>query len=53
MANTTGTILTCPNPTCGCRLHIEQPCPHGTTYRCACGEPLGQAGDFPLADAHR
>lgn len=37
MANETGTILTCTNADCGCRLRIEEPCPHGDTYTCACG----------------
>ena len=53
MPNTTGTLLTCTNEECRCRILIEEPCPHGTTYRCACGYPFTEAGDFPLADAHR
>ncbi len=40
MANETGTTLTCNNDGCDCRLRIEQPCPHGDTYTCACGHPL-------------
>ena len=35
-----GTVLTCSNPNCGCRLRIEQPCPRGDTYSCACGHEL-------------
>jgi hypothetical protein len=35
--NEPGATLTCENPDCGCRLRIEQPCPHGDTYTCACG----------------
>ncbi len=27
-----GTILTCSNRECGCRLSIEQPCPHGDQH---------------------
>jgi len=50
MANETGTILTCTNDSCGCRLRIEVPCPHGETYTCACGHPFEEA-DGPLADA--
>ena len=53
MSNLTGTILTCTNAECGCRLRIERPCPHGAAYTCACGHVFEQAGDFPLADANR
>jgi metallothionein len=49
-ANEAGVELTCTNPDCGCRLRIEQPCPHGDQYTCACGHPL-QSTDAPLADA--
>lgn len=35
--NESGTVLTCTNEECDCRLKIEQPCPHGDTYKCACG----------------
>lgn len=38
--NEAGALLTCSNPECGCRLRIEQPCPHGDTYICACGHEL-------------
>ncbi len=38
--NTAGTLLTCDNPECGCELQINTPCPHGTSYSCACGHPL-------------
>jgi hypothetical protein len=44
MANEPGVTLTCTNESCGCRLRIEQPCPHGDTYTCACGHPLTDAG---------
>ena len=39
-ANQVGTVLTCSNHDCGCRLRIESPCPHGDTYTCACGHPF-------------
>ncbi len=51
MANEPGTILTCTNAVCGCRLHIEEPCPHGDTYTCACGHPFQAAIPGPPADA--
>ena len=38
--NQSGTILTCTNTDCGCKLRIEQPCPHGDEYKCACGHTL-------------
>ena len=38
--NVTGTRLTCTNADCDCELQINRPCPHGTTYTCACGHPL-------------
>lgn len=38
--NEAGTVLTCTNPECGCRLRIEKPCPHGDTYTCACGHEM-------------
>ncbi len=31
------TLLTCSNDDCGCQLRIEQPCPHGDVFTCACG----------------
>jgi hypothetical protein len=40
MPNMTGTMLTCTNASCGCRIKIVAPCPDGTTYTCACGHPL-------------
>jgi hypothetical protein len=43
--NQPGTILTCTNPECGCRLRIEAPCPHGDNYTCACGHPFVAAGN--------
>ena len=43
ITNEAGTVLTCTNPDCGCLLRIEQPCPHGDTYTCACGHPLTDA----------
>lgn len=42
--NEVGTVLMCSNSECGCRLRIEQPCPHGDTYKCACGH------DFEVQD---
>ena len=41
--NVAGTTLTCANEECGCRLRIEEPCPHGTTYQCACGHEFTAA----------
>jgi hypothetical protein len=41
--NVAGTRLTCTNPDCDCELQINRPCPHGTTYTCACGHPLEPA----------
>jgi hypothetical protein len=38
--NTAGTHLTCTDDDCACELEIISPCPHGTTYTCACGYPL-------------
>lgn len=38
-ANEPGTVLTCTDGR-GCRLRIEEPCPHGETYTCACGQEL-------------
>ena len=35
-----GTTLTCTNADCDCRLTIEEPCPHGDEYHCACGHLL-------------
>jgi hypothetical protein len=48
--NVTGTVLSCTNSDCGCRLRIQEPCPHGDTYRCACGHPLEAVGSGPMAD---
>jgi hypothetical protein len=48
--NQTGTILTCTNDDCDCRLRIEEPCPHGDTYTCACGHPFVDAATGPLSD---
>ena len=49
--NERGTILICTNEGCRCRLRIEEPCPHGDTYTCACGHAFEAAGGSPLADA--
>jgi hypothetical protein len=38
--NTAGTRLTCTDEDCACELEIVSPCPHGSTYTCACGHPL-------------
>jgi hypothetical protein len=35
--NVAGTRLTCTNADCDCELQINTPCPHGSTYTCACG----------------
>ncbi len=51
MANETGTVLTCTNADCGCRLRIEQPCPHGDTYTCACGHTFEEAPHDPIVNA--
>ncbi|HMJ77056.1 MAG TPA: hypothetical protein VK507_13855 [Iamia sp.] len=40
-----GTVLTCTNTECGCRLQVQEPCPHGDGYTCACGHALVPAGD--------
>ena len=46
MKNEPGTTLSCSNEDCGCKLKIEQPCPHGDTYKCACGHDLqAEEGD--------
>ena len=38
--NEAGALLSCSNEDCGCRLRIEEPCPHGDSYKCACGHEL-------------
>ena len=43
MRNEPGVVLTCSDPMCGCRLVIESPCPHGDTYKCACGNDFVEA----------
>jgi hypothetical protein len=50
VTNETGTILTCANEDCTCRLRIEEPCPHGDAYRCGCGHEFQDAASGPLAD---
>ena len=40
-----GTQLTCTNPDCGCRLRVEEPCPHGDDFTCGCGHQLVAAPD--------
>jgi hypothetical protein len=50
MANEPGTILSCTNESCGCRLRIEEPCPHGDEYTCACGHRLEARDGGPLVD---
>ncbi|HEV7721078.1 MAG TPA: hypothetical protein VGO60_07325 [Iamia sp.] len=44
-AATTGSILTCTNDDCPCRIEVQVPCPHGETYSCACGHPFVSASD--------
>ena len=41
--NQAGTVLTCTDESCGCQLTIDTPCPHGDTYRCACGHEFTAA----------
>jgi hypothetical protein len=48
--NVTGTVLSCTNADCGCRLRIQDPCPHGVDYTCACGHPFDAVGAGPMAD---
>ena len=43
--NEAGAVLTCSSANRGCELRIERPCPHGDTYRCACGHELEAATD--------
>ena len=50
-SNQAGTVLTCTNPVCDSRVRIEEPCPHGDTYTCACGHRFEPADTAPLADA--
>lgn len=38
--NVAGTRMTCTDDDCNCELQINVPCPHGTTYTCACGHPM-------------
>jgi hypothetical protein len=40
-----GSLLTCTNDDCPCRIVVQVPCPHGDDYTCACGHPLGPATD--------
>jgi hypothetical protein len=42
--NVTGTRMTCTDPDCNCELQINVPCPHGSTYTCACGHPFEASG---------
>jgi hypothetical protein len=49
--NVTGAVLTCTNRDCGCRLRIDEPCPHGDTYTCACGHSFEPTDGRLLADA--
>jgi hypothetical protein len=46
-----GTVLTCTNTECGCRLQVQVPCPHGEGYTCACGHDLVPADDAGGGDA--
>jgi len=39
-----GSVLTCTNTECGCRLQVQEPCPHGDGYTCACGHALVPVG---------
>ncbi len=40
-----GTKLTCDKPDCDCLVTIDEPCPHGDDYRCACGHQLVPASN--------
>ena len=40
-----GTVLTCSNDDCGCRIQVQVPCPHGDEYSCACGHTLTPSTD--------
>jgi hypothetical protein len=40
-----GTTLTCTDDDCPCRIVVEEPCPHGDRYTCACGHPLEPVTD--------
>jgi hypothetical protein len=35
-----GTLMTCTNDDCSCRLQVVEPCPHGDDFRCGCGHPF-------------
>ena len=50
VTNETGTVLTCTNPECGCRLRIDEPCPHGDNYTCACGHAFTDASTVAMRD---
>lgn len=39
-----GTVLSCTDSDCGCRIQVQQPCPHGDGYTCACGHALTAGG---------
>ena len=41
--NAAGALLTCQNEGCGCVLEIKTPCPHSSTYTCACGHYMTPA----------
>ncbi|HYI62912.1 MAG TPA: hypothetical protein VEW93_14050 [Acidimicrobiales bacterium] len=43
-----GTLLTCTNQECGCRLQVQEPCPHGDGYICGCGHELTAGSRPPL-----
>jgi metallothionein len=50
--NETGTLLSCDDEACDCRIRVEVPCPHADQYTCACGRPLVPfEGPRPLEDA--
>ncbi len=43
--NVTGTHLSCTDPECGCELEIITPCPHGSSYTCACGHSFEERAE--------
>lgn len=48
MPVTAGTVLTCSNTECGCRVEVQEPCPHGDAYTCACGALLSASDGDPV-----
>lgn len=43
-----GTVMTCKNGECGCRVRVESECGcegAGASYVCTCGEPMVELAD--------